>query len=107
MITTLLDYDEVLTKKKTEREYIFEGRHKEGFSEHSNEDHPSSITYLSDAIRLNPENQFAYLNSGDAYGRLKQYKSAIMNYAKAIDLTPKYAPAYNNSFYYQAVREGN
>jgi len=95
-ITTLLDYDEVLARKKTEREYIFEGRHKEGFSEHSNEDHPSSITYLSDAIRLNPENQLAYLSRGDAYDRLKQYESAIMNYAKAIDLDSEYAPAYNN-----------
>ena len=94
-ITTLLDYDEVLTRKKTEREYIFEGRHKEGFSEHSNEDHPSSITYLSDTIRLNPENQFAYLNRGDAYYSLKQYEKAIEDYNKTIELDPENVIAYS------------
>ncbi|MDP6925119.1 MAG: tetratricopeptide repeat protein [Candidatus Scalindua sp.] len=93
-ITTLLDYDEVLTKKKAEREYIFEGRHKEGFSEHSNENHPSSITYLSDTIRLNPENQYAYLNRGDAYYSLKQYKKAIEDYNKTIELDPENVIAY-------------
>ena len=93
-ITTLLDYNEVLTKKKTEREYIFEGRHKEGFNEHSNANHPSSITYLSDAISLNPENELAYLNRGDAYYNLKQYEKAIEDYNKTIELDPENVIAY-------------
>ena len=29
----LLEYDDVLTQKKSERQYIFEGRHEEGFNE--------------------------------------------------------------------------
>ena len=93
-IATLLDYNEVLTKKKTEREYIFEGRHKEGFNEHSNANHPSSITYLSDAISLNPENELAYLNRGDAYYNLKQYEKAIEDYNKTIELDPENVIAY-------------
>ena len=93
-IATLLDYNEVLTKKKTEREYIFEGRHKEGFSKDSNANHPSSVTYLSDAISLNPENQFAYLNRGDAYYCLKQYEKAIEDYNKTIELDPENVIAY-------------
>ena len=93
-LATLLDYNDVLTKKKTERQYIFEGRHKEGVNEYSNENHPSSITYLSDAISLNPENQFAYLNRGDAYYSLKQYKKAIEDYSKTIELDPENVIAY-------------
>ena len=93
-ISTLLDYDNVLTRKKTEREHIFEGRHKEGFSEHSQANHPSSITYLGDAIKLNSENQFAYLNRGDAYYSLKQYKKAIEDYNKTIELDPENVIAY-------------
>jgi tetratricopeptide (TPR) repeat protein len=93
-IATLLDYNEVLTKKKTEREYIFEGRHKEGFSKDSNANHPSSVTYLSDAISLNPENGLAYLNRGDAYYNLKQYDKAIEDYNKIIELDPENVIAY-------------
>ncbi len=76
-------------KKKTEKQYISERRHKEGFNESSNTNHPSSITYLSDAIGLNPENEFAYLNRGDAYYSLRQYKKAIEDYSKTIELDPE------------------
>lgn len=93
-LAKLLEYNDVLTKKKTERQYVFEGRHKEGFSEYSNANHPSSITYLSDTIRLNLENQFAYLDRGDAYYSLKQYKKAIEDYNKAIELDPENVITY-------------
>ena len=43
-LANLLEYNDVLTKKKTEREYIFDGRHKKGFNESSNANNPPSIT---------------------------------------------------------------
>jgi tetratricopeptide (TPR) repeat protein len=38
----------------------------------------------------------AYYNRGNAYGKLKQYKRAIEDYSKAIELDLKFADAYNN-----------
>ena len=93
-LANLFEYNDVLTKKKTERDYIFEGRHKKGFKESSNTNHPPTITYLSDAIRLNPDNQNAYLKRGDTYYRLKQYKKAIVDYNKIIELDPENVIAY-------------
>ncbi len=90
----LLEYNDVINKKKREREYIFEERHKEGFSEPSNKNDPPEVAYLSDAIRLNPNNQGAYRDRGDAYYSLKQYKKAIADYNKAIELDPENVIAY-------------
>lgn len=93
-LVNLLKYNNVLTHKKTEKYYAFEGRHKKELNEFSNTNHPSAITFLSDTIRLNPGNQHAYLKRGDAYYNLKQYKEAIADYNKTIELDPENVVAY-------------
>ncbi|MCP4255658.1 MAG: tetratricopeptide repeat protein [Candidatus Scalindua sp.] len=93
-LANMLEYKDVLTKKKRKREYIFEGRHKKGFNESSITNYPPSITILSDAIELNPNNQNAYLNRGDAYYSLKQYKKSIADYNTTIELDPQNVIAY-------------
>ena len=93
-LVNLLKYNNVLTHKKTEKYYAFEGRHKKKLNKSSNTNHPSAITYLSDTIRLNPEDQYAYLKRGDAYYNLKQYKEAIADYNKTIELDPENVIAY-------------
>ena len=47
------------------------------------------------AITLNPNSYWAYKERGSAYRQLHQYREAIKNYSKALEINPGYAQAYN------------
>ena len=48
------------------------------------------------AIELDPVDDYAYVNRGNAKKTLKDDYGAIEDYSKAIELKPDYASAYNN-----------
>jgi tetratricopeptide (TPR) repeat protein len=55
-----------------------------------------AIVYLSNAIKLQPNDAEIYYNRGVAYDNLGQYQSAIKDYNQAIQLRPGYAEAFYN-----------
>ena len=55
-----------------------------------------AVDYLTQAIRLDPDDVKAYYNRGVAYSDLKQYQQAINDYTQAIRIDPSLVPAYNN-----------
>ena len=55
-----------------------------------------SYCRLRQSHRAKPKRCAAYNNRGVAKRTLKQYKEAITDYDKAIELDPKYVKAYNN-----------
>jgi len=57
------------------------------------------VRLYTKAIELDPNFIDAYINRGNSYQNLKQYKKAIENYDQAIKLDPKFAFAYNNRGY--------
>ena len=57
-------------------------------------DPPKVIEYLNEAIRLEPDFAYAYINRGLAYRSLGQYQQAFQDYNKAIRLKPNDADAY-------------
>lgn len=58
------------------------------------------------AVRIDPENAFAYNALGSARAQLKQWSIATSLFAKAIEIRPEYAAAYFNRgvAYYNAAR---
>ena len=59
-------------------------------------DYDGAIADFSDAIRLKPDYDEAYLNRGAAYAAKNDYAAAIADYTDAIRLNPKLASAYYN-----------
>jgi tetratricopeptide (TPR) repeat protein len=55
-----------------------------------------AVEYLSNAIKLQPNDAEAYNNRGVAYIYLGQYQQAFEDFNKAIGLKQDYASAYNN-----------
>ena len=55
-----------------------------------------AIETYSHAIKLNPNNTYAYNNRGSAYESKNSFDRAIADYTKAIQLNPNYADAYFN-----------
>lgn len=55
-----------------------------------------TIVNFGKAIQLDPDDAYAYNNSGLAYHELGQYERAIKGYDQAIQLDPDYAEAYFN-----------
>ncbi|MGZ3592372.1 MAG: tetratricopeptide repeat protein [Syntrophales bacterium] len=54
-----------------------------------------SISALTEAINIYPETE-SYLKRGNAYIRLGNYKQAISDYDRAIEINPNYVKAYIN-----------
>lgn len=59
-------------------------------------DPDKALTYLTEAIRLDPKFPEAYNSRGALYFSLGKYHLAIEDYTQAIRLDPKYATAYTN-----------
>lgn len=55
-----------------------------------------AIQDYDQAIRLNPQDYFAFYSRGDAYNDKGQYDRAIQDYDEAINLYPDFALAFNN-----------
>jgi protein O-mannosyl-transferase len=56
----------------------------------------NAIDHYNKAIRLNPNNAFAYNNRGTYYNRLGRHQLAIDDYNQAISLKSNYSVAYSN-----------
>jgi tetratricopeptide (TPR) repeat protein len=54
------------------------------------------IDASNEALKIEPNLAWAYVNRGTAYAELKQYERAIKDYNKAIELNPNLAEAYEN-----------
>jgi len=67
------------------------------------EDYQTAIAEYNEAIRLAPQNAFAYNLRGNAYFAQENYQQAIKDYTQAIRLNPKFAVAYSNrgNIYYE------
>ena len=75
-------------------QHTFDEWHQKGLKEYKNQNYSSVVTYMSKARGLDTGQVDVYLKRGDAYGRLKQYESAIEDYHMAIELDPENAVAY-------------
>ncbi len=56
--------------------------------------HPDAITVADKVIALNPRNQYAYINKGNALHATSRYQQAIEQYNKALDVAPGWVRAY-------------
>jgi tetratricopeptide (TPR) repeat protein len=70
-----------------------------------------ALDYLNKAIEIDPYHIVAYFNRADIYIKNKEYKQAVADYSRAIDIAPKYlfyahrGFAYNNLRQYQSAIE--
>jgi tetratricopeptide (TPR) repeat protein len=55
-----------------------------------------AIVYLSNAIKLQPNDAEIYYNRGVAFANLGQYQTAIKDYNQTISLNPAYSEAFYN-----------
>jgi tetratricopeptide (TPR) repeat protein len=66
-----------------------------GIQQYKAENYDLAIDYLSRTIEIDPNYRDAYFNRARAYRGLGEFKLAIADYSKAIELEPS-AAAYNN-----------
>ena len=66
-----------------------------GQAHEQNGDYGRAIAEFDSAIRLNPNNPWAYRNRADAYASKGDLDRAIADYNKAININPGYAKAYS------------
>ena len=59
-------------------------------------DYENAIEAYDEAIRLDPQDAYAYNNRGNAYKYLGKYERAIQDFDEAIRLAPDDADAYHN-----------
>ncbi|MGC8605328.1 MAG: tetratricopeptide repeat protein, partial [Desulfomonilaceae bacterium] len=52
-----------------------------------------AINFFSQAIKVDPMDHYAYNNLGVAYKRKGDYKKAIQNYNRALEIKPDYYAA--------------
>jgi len=55
-----------------------------------------SIIFFSHTLKVTDYNWLAYYNRGNTYKVLGNYKQAIEDYGRAIEIKPGYTEAYNN-----------
>ena len=67
-----------------------------GLTLQDEEEWREAVVYYGKSIKLNPQNETAYNNRGNAKFYLKQYNEAIEDFSKSIKLNPQDAKAYNN-----------
>jgi tetratricopeptide (TPR) repeat protein len=60
------------------------------------DEYNKAIEYLTEAIKLEPDNAKYYNERGKNYNRLKDYEKSIADRSKAIELEPDNALYYNN-----------
>ena len=66
---------------------------------YNEEDYQSAISNFNEAIRLNPNKAYAYINRGLAKGKLGHFEDAISNFDEAIRLNPNNAHAYSSAWF--------
>jgi tetratricopeptide (TPR) repeat protein len=66
---------------------------------------PTNIASLSDVVARNPNDPQAYNMRGSVFGRAGQYKEAVADFDRAIQLDPNYAQAFaNRALAYQELK---
>ena len=65
-----------------------------GGKKSENQDYKGAIADYTQAIKLNPNYEEAYLKRGYNYSLLRNYSNAIADYNRAIKLNPNYEEAY-------------
>ena len=71
-------------------------KNEDSYSQLENENSIEEINNLSKPETVIVEKSEAFYNRGNSKGDLKDYKGAIADYTKAIEIDPDYAAAYNN-----------
>ncbi|MBN2774225.1 MAG: tetratricopeptide repeat protein [Prolixibacteraceae bacterium] len=66
--------------------FVDSNRFEYWYLEALSKDAPTAVEYLNNAIRLNPGMEAAYCARGRAYKTLKDYKKAIDDYSRALEL---------------------
>jgi tetratricopeptide (TPR) repeat protein len=56
-------------------------------------EHAQAITVLSELLRREPDNEYAYFFLGAAYYELEHYDRSLAAYVKALELAPSYVGA--------------
>ena len=75
-----------------------------------NDDYQQAIDEFTEAIRLKPDEEFAFLNRGTAYYSLQQYDQAISDFTEFIRPKPDFDAAFFNrarTYYRLQQSEGN
>ena len=58
-------------------------------------DYKAALKLLNEAAKLYPDNQFVFVNRGNIYNNnFRDYKAAIADYNKTIEINPKFSWAY-------------
>ena len=76
-------------KKSRSEKYYWKGDEK-----YELKDYKGAIKDYSKAIKLNPQNKYAFIKRGNSYEYAENYKGALHDYSKVIDLNPKDPYAY-------------
>jgi len=70
--------------------------YKLGLEYYLKNEYDKAIEYLTEAIKLEPDNALYYKDRGISYDWLKEYEKAIMDHSRAIELEPDNAQYYNS-----------
>lgn len=67
-----------------------------GLAEYNNNEYGKAIDFLNRAIKINPENPYAYNLRGAAYGKNNEFKKSLNDFEKSRTLLPDNPLPYTN-----------
>ncbi|MBR1398219.1 MAG: tetratricopeptide repeat protein [Selenomonadaceae bacterium] len=82
--------------QQADNEFLAIQKYNEGIRLYYQKNYSAALVKYNEAIKLNQNFAFAYINRGVTYATLKNYNQAINDYNKAIHLNPNAALAYHN-----------
>ena len=95
--TSQIERDRIIKQmEQVDRDFLANQKVDEAWKLYYAKDYYGAIKLFREAIKLNPNNAYAYYGRGTAYDELKQHERAIQDFNKAIELNPNYDYAYNN-----------
>ena len=69
--------------------------YKRGLALEDKGDHDKAIAEFNEAIRLDPQNAFAYKGRGVAWSKKGEFDRAMTDFDESLRINPKFADAYN------------
>jgi tetratricopeptide (TPR) repeat protein len=81
---------QVTTKPKTDDLYL------QAVAKYNKGDYQGAIAAYTEIIKINPQNNRAYINRGAARAQIKDYQKAIADFDRALQLNPQDPLAYAN-----------